>query len=255
MGETRSRIPNEAGTDHFVQGCRMTQSGQSKRILARIQRLCCLNIGGEMLVPELIRELTVVVPSRHMVFYWLGPNLESINTYTTIPSAVMNLFFKEYYMTDRQTAVLKTPGRSKCWPPSDRVLRLEHKLLVDRSTFLRSEFYNELWRVAEIHETLTLVVRSAGQIYGTLDICRGTGEAPFGPNDIRMLHAISGFAAYGMTRAKLEGDAFADSDDRALFLADSDAMCGMPTARRERPRSRTASRFHRDCARQRDCRP
>jgi DNA-binding CsgD family transcriptional regulator len=218
MGETRSRIPHEAGIDHFDQGCRMPLSG---RVLARIQRLCCLGIGGEMLVPELIREVTEVVPSRHTVFYWLGPNLESTNTYATIPSAVMNLFFKEYYLTDRQTAVLKTPGRVKCWPPADRVLRLEQKLLVDRPTFLRSAFYNDLWRVAEIHETLTLVVRSAGRIYGTLDVCRGTGEPPFGPSDIKKLDAIAGFVAHGVTRVKLEEDALADSDDRALFLADS----------------------------------
>jgi DNA-binding CsgD family transcriptional regulator len=200
----------------------MSMSPQNKRALARIQRLCCLGIGGEMLMPDLIREVTGVVPSRHKVFYWLGPNLENTNTYATIPAAIMNLFFKEYYMTDRQTTVLKTPGRTKGWPPSDRVLRLEQKLLVDRPVFLRSEFYNDLWRVAEIHETLTLVVRSAGRIYGTLDVCRGTDEPPFGPSDIKMLDAISGFVAHGITRVNLEEDALADSDDRALFLADPD---------------------------------
>jgi DNA-binding CsgD family transcriptional regulator len=67
-----------------------------------------------------------------------------------------------------------------------------------------------------------LVVRSAGRIHGTLDICRGTEEPPFGAGDIRTLEAIAGFVGHGMTRAKLQEDALADSEDHALFLTDPD---------------------------------
>jgi DNA-binding CsgD family transcriptional regulator len=200
----------------------MPPSGQSKRVLARIQRLCCLGLGGELLVPELVLELSRIIPSRHKVFYWLGPNLENTNTYATVPLTFMSLFFKEYYMTNLQTAVIKTPGRTECWPSSERVVPLEQKLLVDRPTFWRSEFYNGLWRVAEIHDTLSLIVRSSAQIYGTLDICRGVAEPPFGPADSQLLDAIAGFVAHGMTRAKLDDEALADSEERALFLTDLD---------------------------------
>jgi DNA-binding CsgD family transcriptional regulator len=134
----------------------------------------------------------------------------------------MNLFLKEFYLKDRQTALIKTISRFKYWPSSNPVRQLEQTLLVDRPTFLRSEFYNVLWRAAEIHEPLMLGVWSAGRISGMLHISRSAGEPSFGPNDIKMLESIAGFVGHGMTRVTLGDDAFADGEDRALFVADRD---------------------------------
>jgi DNA-binding CsgD family transcriptional regulator len=199
-----------------------SQSGTNKRVLARIQRLCCLGVGSEMLVPDLMREVLELIPSRHGVFHWVGQDLRITNTYHTLSSAMMNLFFKEFYLTDCEAAVLRTIGRFKYWPPSHPVQQLEQKLLVDLRTFLRSEFYNAVWRPAEIHEPLMLGVRLAGRIQGMLHIYRAAGDLPFTPNDIKMLEAIEGFVAHGMTRVTLGEDAFTDCDDRALFIADPD---------------------------------
>ena len=199
-----------------------SDTGASKRVLARIQRLCCLGIGGEMLVPHLMREVRSLVPSRHGVFYWAGSNFEITNTYHTLPPAIMKLFFEEFFMTDRQTSVVKTLGVCKDWSPFTVVRQLEQNLVVDRPTFLRSEFYNDLWRTAEIHETLTLVVRLAGRLHGWLDVCRAAGEPPFGLHDIKMLEAIVGFVAHGMTRVMAGEEVFTDSEDRALLVADPD---------------------------------
>jgi hypothetical protein len=102
------------------------------------------------------------------------------------------------------------------------VRQLEWNLLVDRPTFLRSEFYNRLWRAAEVHDTLSLCVRSAARIHGLLEIYRAIGEPPFGPNDIKVLEAIASFVAHGMIRVTLEKEAFAGSDDRAVLVADPD---------------------------------
>ena len=192
-----------------------------KRALARIQRLCCLGIPGEMLIPELIREIIEMIPSRNGVFYWLGQNFEIVNTYHTFAPAVMRLFYQEYYGTDAQTEVLKTYGILKSWTPSDVVLRLEQRLLVDRSVFLRSDFYNGLWRIAEIHDTLMLAVGSSGRLFGAIELCRGVDEPPFRPDEIAILGAIAGFVAHGMTGVTLTADVFADGDDRALFVVDS----------------------------------
>jgi DNA-binding CsgD family transcriptional regulator len=199
-----------------------SDAGAIKRALARIQRLCCLGIGGEVLMPDLMREVGDLIPSRHRVFYWVSSGFEITNTYHTFPPALMRFFFEEFFMTDRQTSVVKTLTKFKYWPPSTPVRQLEQNLLVDRPTFLRSEFYNVIWRAAEVHETLSLCVRSADRIHGLLEVCRATGEPPFGPHEIKMLHAIAGFVAHGMTRVTLAEDAFADGEDRALLVANSD---------------------------------
>jgi hypothetical protein len=65
-----------------------SRADTSKRALARIQRLCCLGIGGEMLMPDLMREVMGLVPSRHGVFHWAGPNGEIVNSYSTLPPSV-----------------------------------------------------------------------------------------------------------------------------------------------------------------------
>jgi len=51
---------------------------------------------------------------------------------------------------------------------------------------------------------------------------RAVGEAPFKPSDVRMLKSIAGFVAHSMTAVTLGEDLFAESEDRALFIADLD---------------------------------
>jgi DNA-binding CsgD family transcriptional regulator len=93
-------------------------------------------------------------------------------------------------------------------------------MIVDRQTFLRSDFYDLLWRPTECNELLNLRVRDAQRIFGALFIWRGPGDRPFAPSDTRMLELIAGFIAHGMTRAAHQDDAFEDSDDRALVVVD-----------------------------------
>jgi hypothetical protein len=41
----------------------------AKRAIARIQRLCCLGVGGQAIMPALFRELQSLVPSYDNVFF------------------------------------------------------------------------------------------------------------------------------------------------------------------------------------------
>jgi DNA-binding CsgD family transcriptional regulator len=198
-----------------------SDAGVSKRALARIQRLCCLGIGGEMLVPDLMREVAALIPYKDGVFFRLGLNYEISNTYHTFPEAVIELYFKEFFMTDRENSFIKPFNLVRTWPLSQPVRRSVQNLLVDQATFLRSDFYNILWRgAADVHEHLTLCVRENGRIHGLLHIYRAAGDKPFTPNEVTKLEAIAGFVTHGMTRADVAEDAFASSDDRALFVAD-----------------------------------
>jgi DNA-binding CsgD family transcriptional regulator len=198
----------------------MPLSGTSKNALARIQRLCCLGIGGEMLVPDLMRDIAALVPYRHGVFFRLGANFEIINTYHTFPAEIIELYFDEFFMTSREDSLIKPFSLVKTWPVSQPVRRSEQNLLVDRQTFWRSDLYNILWRGADVHEHLSLCVRENGRIHGLLHIYRAAGDAPFAPDEVTKLEAIAGFVAHGMTGVDVGEDALANSDDRALFVVD-----------------------------------
>jgi hypothetical protein len=44
------------------------------RSLSRIQRLCCLGLGGQLLMPELMREVRRLIPSDGNMFFWARPS-------------------------------------------------------------------------------------------------------------------------------------------------------------------------------------
>jgi hypothetical protein len=79
---------------------RLPQSGlnNGKRSVARIQRVCCLGIVGEMLLQDLMREVMGLVSSRHGAFHWAGPSAEIARGYSTLPPAIPELYFKEFHL-------------------------------------------------------------------------------------------------------------------------------------------------------------
>ncbi len=139
---------------YAVRRCRLPRSraATSKRALARIQRLCCLGIGSEMLMPDLMREVMRLVPSRHGQFCWAGANAEIANFYGTFPRSVMELFLKEFYRTRLETDFIGTFSNHRLWPMSTPVLQLSQTPHCDSRAFRLSDFYNVLWRQADIDE-------------------------------------------------------------------------------------------------------
>ncbi len=73
-----------------------SRSETNKEGLARIQRLCCLGMGSEMLMPDLVREVMALIPSRHGQFCWVGSNAEITNFYGTLPLANYALFIQSF---------------------------------------------------------------------------------------------------------------------------------------------------------------
>jgi DNA-binding CsgD family transcriptional regulator len=192
----------------------------SKRALARIQRLCCLGIGSEMLMPDLMSEVTALIPSSHASFYWLGPNFEITNVYGNWAPSLGELYFKEFHHTPREDDVIPRINDVAVWPVSIPVLRFQQHLLVDQQTYLRSDFYNLLLRLGGCCDALLVRAREAHRTLGSLYVWRAAGEAPFEPGEVNILESIASFIAHGMTRVTLSEDVFTDSKDSALFVAD-----------------------------------
>jgi DNA-binding CsgD family transcriptional regulator len=161
-----------------------------------------------------------LVPSQHGVFHWAGPNGEIANSYGTVPRAAADLYLKEFHRTRRETDFLSTFSDHKRWPALTPVLQHRRTLRVDRRTFLHSDFYNAVWRPAGADEPLMMVVREAGRTHGILYVYRATGESPHEPSSVMTLASIAGFVAHAMNRADLSGQAFVESDDSGLFVAD-----------------------------------
>lgn len=193
-----------------------------KHALGRIQRLCCLGVGGQMLMPDLIREMSGLIPSQLRVFFWFGPKMEIINSYGTLPAELKKIYFEQVAGTRIDRDVWQPYWECVGRRGSRLVQRAAQIMCVDERTFVHSHYYNLLIRPIDGYEPLMMPIRDANRIHGMFFIWRAVGEVPFDARKLSMLEAMAGFIAHGMTPARVDDDAFADSDARALFVADPD---------------------------------
>ena len=199
-----------------------SRSETSKRVLARIQRLCCLGVGSEMLMPDLIREVNELIRLRGGFFLWMNTNRERTNSYSMGPIPTAALYHKEFHLTPRETDVVVPVSELMASPSSNAVHQFWSILRVDYPTFLLSDYYNEVCRPWDIHEVVTMVVREAKRNHGVFEIYRASGEPPFQPRDFKLLEAVAAFAAHAMTPGPVAEDTFVGSEDRGLLVADVD---------------------------------
>ena len=96
----------------------MSQSpaGTSKRALARIQRLCCLGVGSEMLVPDLMREVMAFIQHRAEASFFRTKtrSKEQMPIHHVLNGILAELYLKEFY---------STPPRERVAPATFRVRR------------------------------------------------------------------------------------------------------------------------------------
>jgi DNA-binding CsgD family transcriptional regulator len=196
------------------------RAGTSKQALARIQRLCCLGIGGEMLMPDLLEQVSDLIPLRGGFFLWMNSNREVTNCCGMGPISTAALYHEEFHLTPRETDVVVPVSQLMVSPSPNAVRQFWPILRVDYPTFLRSDYYNEVCRPADIHEVITLVVREANRSHGALEIFRAVREPPFQPTEFRFLETIAVFLAHAMTRASVAEASFDGSEDRGLFVTD-----------------------------------
>jgi DNA-binding CsgD family transcriptional regulator len=195
-----------------------SDAGISKRPLARIQRLCCFGVGSEMLMPDLIRDLTGAISSSGGWFHWMAPGLGIVNSYATFPSSLTELYFRDFYQTRYETEAV---GDVTNWPASSGLEATHRKPFVDKA-LLRTDYYNCLWRPAGIHEYVVATIRDAGHERGRIHLYRSAGKAHFEPKDLKMLQSVVGFIRHAMVRVTLDDGDYADSEDRALCVVDKD---------------------------------
>jgi hypothetical protein len=121
----------------------MPRPGAKRReqALARIQRLCCLGLGGEMLMPDLIQEVMELIPSHQAVFFWLGADLEIANAYTTIPASYVEVLRTNFYAKRREWDYFRSPKELMKAPAPNNVQRFDQILHTDHRAFLCSDYY------------------------------------------------------------------------------------------------------------------
>jgi DNA-binding CsgD family transcriptional regulator len=191
----------------------------ASRAEARFKQLCCLGLGGEAVMPSLLRELKVLVPSLGQAFFFVDGKGALCNVYDENPetSRLAPLYMEEfcnrrerevgYSFSDSLRSQLSVHGP-------------EQLLTVDLTTFRRSEFYNIILRALGYDDFIRLVVRDAGLALGAVSLHRSPGDPRFTLEDKRRLAGLESFFAHALTDSGASAAALVESGTLGLIIAD-----------------------------------
>jgi DNA-binding CsgD family transcriptional regulator len=196
----------------------------AKRTIARFQRLCCLGISGELLMPLLLREIEGLVPSLSSMFLWAGPQQELVNMYATGPAAALLPTYLTEYHNQREREILLTFTEvMRAFWPTEAGDFFARTLKVDRDEFKRSDLFNQLYRPAGGEQVMLLRIREHGKPLGAIGLLRSGREALFSSVETRRLESMAPFIAHAVGGGS-DADSFVEGDERSLVITDRDGQ-------------------------------
>lgn len=178
---------------------------------AHIRQLCCLGLGKEVIIPELLRILHSVIPSESNLFTGFGERMAPaylISEYI-VPEAV-DVFVSE------QERIFKPiiAGMSKWFS--------RHRVMPDPAAayerFYQSDFYHLVLRPSNQHYGLQALIRHNGIPTGSLQLFRPQRQRPFGDEDQRQFEQILSYVEYGMRAGNEIHTDYADSGQAGMVV-------------------------------------
>jgi DNA-binding CsgD family transcriptional regulator len=195
----------------------------TKRAMARIQRLCCLGLGGQLVMPALIDELHGLIGFGLGQFYWAGPNQELANVYSDAPdpAQIASLYLSEFHDKRERNYVytFAQTMRTRYPSPVDDMNRRALKVGLDE--FLKSDLYNLVHRPLGLHHCVQLKVTELGRGQGAMLLSRAETELEFSKRECQILEAVEPFLAHALKPGAVDMP-LVESDDRALVIAAAD---------------------------------
>jgi len=172
-----------------------------RREIGKVQRLCCLGLGGQMLIPALIRELQAILPCYNANFWWGGPHQGISNVYVAIGNPEpISIYYEEFYQRrERDVWLTFAEGMRTLYPTAGDLY--QRILKVDRRDYFKSDLYNLVMRPLGGDQVLHRRFAEHGRGLGSLQLCRKSKESSFSANDCKLLDGIARFVAHGMTSA------------------------------------------------------
>lgn len=161
-------------------------------ILAQIRQLCCLGLGGEAIMPSLLRELHELVPCDSAGFFWVDAAGEMSNLYAErlLPPDIMRMYFTRFY-DDRERGFRNGFARMA-----------QRGALVSSAAFdedfYRSEYYNLILRHLDAHYLLYALIREGTGPLGQLSLYRPRNSVAFSAADREQLAGVTRYIAHGL---------------------------------------------------------
>jgi DNA-binding CsgD family transcriptional regulator len=191
----------------------------ASRAEARFKQLCCLGLGGEAVMPSLLRELKVLIPSFGQAFFFVDEKGALYNVYDENPetSRLAPLYMAEFY--DRRECEVGY-SFSNSLHSQLSVHGPEQLLTVDFATFRRSELYNIILRTLGYDDFIRLVVRDDVLALGAVTLHRSPRDPRFTLADKRRLASLETFFAHALSDRGATDAALVESGTLGFIIAD-----------------------------------
>ncbi|QEA38848.1 helix-turn-helix transcriptional regulator [Pistricoccus aurantiacus] len=191
---------------------------------ARIKQLCCLGLGGEVIMPAILEAMHDLVPSYANCFTWSGPRGEMRNSYAENMDELLPLlpfYFEQMYNRREEEVVVSFRDVMRSRVNGRRtVLLLEDRLKSDRRSYYRHDYYNLFLRPANLHQGLNVVVREAGVALGGFGLHRTERDPEFSFEQARPLERLMPFVAHALTAAPRSEASLMDTEREGLIVVD-----------------------------------
>ncbi len=165
----------------------------SKGAIAHLRQLCCLGLGGEAVMQDVLHTLHDVVKSDSNAFFWVDEHLDIANMCAErmLRADLIREYFREYY----QHPVLGFKARFR------EVARSEHGVNIARfdESFYRSDYYGQVWRSLRAHRALYAVVQANGKPLGQLSLYRTANEPEFTRQEANVLASVSRYISHALS--------------------------------------------------------
>ena len=189
--------------------------------IAHIRQLCCLGLGGEVVMPKVLGALHDLVPADSNGFFWVDDDYEIANMCAErmLPPEVMGLYFREFY--NQREGGFKS-GFAERARDEKAITRASFS-----ESFYRTDYYNQIWRNLNAHFAMYALIRERGKCFGQLSVYRAPKEQPFSDKDERQLASITRYVAHALKPGRDAGRAdyiYRDSEYNGLIIFAQDGQ-------------------------------
>lgn len=187
---------------------------KSTAAVSYVRQLCCLGLGGQAIMPDLLKALHCIVPSDSNGFFWVNKDLAMSHLYAEklLPPEVMRLYFEQFY--NKREATLRFSDLVQC--------RSDVQSSGFSDEFYRSDYYNLVWRHLDAHHVMYAVVRERERPLGLLSIYRSAKDPPFTSDEESRISGVLHYLAHGLVQRRATSPrTYHGSNRSGLIILDS----------------------------------
>ena len=182
---------------------------------AYIRQLCCLGLGKEAMLPELLRALHAVIPSETNVFTGMDDKMLPAHVVVeyVIPEAI------DFFLSEMSGYTPEARTRFAQWFSRHRLMT-DMTILIER--FFQTDYYHLLFRPYRLDRPMQAIINHQGVPAGLLILGRAQNERPFSADEQRQFEHLLAYVEHGMQARGGTDEEYTDSGQAGMIILKHD---------------------------------